>query len=278
MIQKDKPNWIDKAQLFYDKAKAPLAYICLIIILGIQFIPETFHEGSFGKYTQLTFLVFLGILVIEMLFDINRRVRKEEKTLKRYDDWDDTILDLRSIIDTQLKNGKNGEVRIQCIGLAMRNYWQSMVKVIDPYLLGTKQTSVKLSLEMAMLSDSFFEKNTLSTELLKLKYQTEAKAKHEAIEAFKQVKKEKLDKLGWSIDLYTYDHLPNLYGVLIDDQYLFLGLTYWEGKDLRGAGTSYDLYRRYDKYGGSDKILIFKSWFNHIKESSKSKDLGSSKD
>lgn len=67
-----------------------------------------------------------------------------------------------------------------------------------------------------------------------------------------------------SIEIRTYDTLPNIHGFLVDDSHLYVGFTEFDGDKLQGGQFPY-LYLR---QGGSDEMTahlcrVFGSWFRH---------------
>ncbi len=82
-----------------------------------------------------------------------------------------------------------------------------------------------------------------------------------------------------TIKTYLYEHTPNFLGFLVNDNYLFTSLTYWEyvgtgEKYLRGGGTDYIVYDKNDGFGGAYYLKRFESWFCHCVESTHQESYG----
>jgi hypothetical protein len=82
------------------------------------------------------------------------------------------------------------------------------------------------------------------------------------------------------LELYFYDHMPNMLGFLVNDNYLFLTYAHWEhrGGDLvlRAGGSDYFMYNKSDRFGGPEFIKRFTGWFNFIQTTSSSPATASS--
>lgn len=68
-----------------------------------------------------------------------------------------------------------------------------------------------------------------------------------------------------------YDYMPNFTGFLINDNYLFLNMCFWQDADyktlmFRGGGTDYFIYDMNDEFGGAYYIERFQSWFKYIQQ------------
>ncbi len=76
-----------------------------------------------------------------------------------------------------------------------------------------------------------------------------------------------------SLNVYLYDHMPNMLGFLINENYLFLTHTYWEYLRnelvLRAGGADYFIYDKNDDFGGQELIKRFNGWFEFIEQEAK---------
>ena len=83
--------------------------------------------------------------------------------------------------------------------------------------------------------------------------------------------KKKLAREGYQnikIEIYRYHHLPNFIGFLVNGNYLFSAMSYWESQDdkpanLRGGGTDYLVYDKNDGFGGAFFVKRFTGWFSY---------------
>ncbi len=262
-----KKSFTEKIREFYQKSKASLAYILLATILLTQFLPENILHSTIGSFSQLGLFTSFGFLMLEILFEINKQVsKKETDRLKRYDDWNEALPDAKAILDRQIE--KENIVKIKIIGVSLRHHWYFVKGIIEPLLrIGKK---VEISLEMAMLGDKFYETHSdIVTEDFEDKYKLSGQAIEKEIKRFKKEFNDQFQTAKWNIELYKYNHLPNIVGILIDNNYLFTGLTFLKNGTFRAGGSDYDLYTEDDTFGGHDKIDIFNSWFEYIKSKSK---------
>lgn len=265
MITKIEPAskpWTVILYEMYQKAKKPLIFFLLAFALIVPYIPQEF----FGKDFSLTAVwAGLGTILLEILFTMQNKivefVDKNDEKIEQYDSWSDASTKVMDIIKRQLKNEK--EVKISAIGLALRTYEQLVREVINTT---NNQPKIKLQINLLMIDvDYLASENTDLPKSLIDQYSTQAEGTEATLRFLKERYKSRIDEGRLEINLFKYNYLPNLYGVLIDEEYLFLGHTYWEKKSLRGAGSTYEFFENDDDFGGYQKIQLFNSWFNFAK-------------
>lgn len=175
----------------------------------------------------------------------------------------DEILDL-------VKATKMGN--IQCIGVAGRHSWSPVLsKLLDKRSDESLHEANEFNIEIAYISPEFCKDNMSILE----KFETVVPILEDIKRAQKQLEAQYPNDKKKRISLYNYDHLPNFVGFLVNDNYLFLNICFWEKLDttdeldFRGGGTDYLVYDLNDKFGGSMYIERFRGWFNFIKKNHK---------
>ena len=252
----DNPSLLERLKEGLEKAKKPFAYILVFIAVIIEALPEELLPPSAGSSARVATLLALSFILMEILFGIHETIVKKSTKLIRI-----KSNDLFTRIARIVKYEKNHTV--QYIGVAGRHGWQT---VIEKLLVDNSKDSVldstSFNIEMALIDPVQCEEVSL-------------------LERFdivgpiiKQISK-KIDQLSnkqpnGALSLYTYNHMPNMIGFLVNNNYLFLALAYIEEQGdeeiLRAGGTDYFVYSKNDLFGGQEAIKRFQGWFNYIKK------------
>lgn len=66
-----------------------------------------------------------------------------------------------------------------------------------------------------------------------------------------------------NISLYRYKHMPNITGLLVDNEYLFLNYCTWIRGELSSGDNEYELYTSHDQNIGRHKIAHYNAWFDY---------------
>ncbi|PCI65987.1 MAG: hypothetical protein COB26_11900 [Piscirickettsiaceae bacterium] len=255
----ENPSLLERLKEGLEKAKKPFAYILVFIAVIIEALPDELLPASSGTSARVATLLVLSFILMEILFEIHETLVKKSSKLIRI-----KSNDLFSRIARIVKDEKHPT--IQYIGVAGRHGWQT---VIEKLLVDNSKDSVldaaKFEIEIALINPKQCEETSL-------------------LERFdivgpiiKQISK-KIEQLSkkqsnGALSLYTYDHMPNMIGFLVNDNYLFLALAYIEKQDgekvLRAGGTDYFIYSKNDLFGGQEAIKRFQGWFQFIKENDK---------
>ena len=257
----ETPNLLERLKEGLVKAKKPFAYILVFIAVIIEAIPSELLPASSGSTARVATLLALSFILMEILFEIHETIVKKSSKLVRI-----KSNDLFSRIARIVRNEKHPT--IQYIGVAGRHGWQT---VIEKLLVDDSKESIlgaaKFEIEMALIDPKQCEEDPL-------------------LERFdivgpiiKQISK-KIEQLSkkqsnGNLSLYTYNHMPNMIGFLVNGNYLFLALAFIEKQDgeqiLRAGGTDYFIYSKNDLFGGQEAIKRFQGWFKYIKENENNK-------
>ncbi|MEM6348292.1 MAG: hypothetical protein AAF927_30710 [Bacteroidota bacterium] len=245
----------------YQKAKKPLIFLLLFLVLISPYL-----DGVLGNKISLTALLAgIGTLMLDIIFGLEKKLsdvlKKDSRQIKQYSDWQEVQPEVLKKINRQLKIAKH--VKITAIGLALRTHQSLIGNVINS---NKSQDKIKIEINLMMIDKEFLEreKEHLPQSLIE-EYHDISKGQESNINFWKSRHKDLIEAGKLKINLYKYDYLPNLYGVLIDDDYLFLGHTLWDKQALTGAGGFYEYYENDDDFGGLQKIQLFNSWFNFAK-------------
>ena len=261
----DKKPFIKRLQEAYEKTKKFLAYMIVVCIIILETLYKlTFIESEIKNIFELALIVPITLIIMEILFHIYDKVIADKGYLKQINSNSlyDEVLNL-------VKSNKN--VKIQCIGVAGRYGWYSVIKrLLDRNSHDSLHETNKFNIEIALISPDFLKKQKVIFEKYAalLPIIQDIQRNKETLE--KQYKNE-----NKKINLYLYEHIPNFVGFLVNDNYLFLNMCFWEEDengelDFRGAGTNYLVYDLNDEFGGSQYIQRFKGWFKFIKNKSDS--------
>ncbi len=239
----------------YKRIRKHLSFVILIIILISQLIPKKF-TGEEEFLVSLTFM--FGFIFLDILFEINRKVTNAPKELKRYEGFMDIYnnSEFQSWVEKQIYDDQKVDIKI--IGISLRKSLDHIFELIKDYRHKNALFNITfVVLDQDLIDVVFINEN----EKVKNKFKRKKKTIEEEINGFvDEFIDIKSSKISFNYEIIKYNHLPNLYGFLIDDTYLYLGTTYWENGYLRGAGGKYDFYQEDDDFGGTDKIDIFNSW------------------
>jgi hypothetical protein len=264
---KNGKSFVERLKEAYEKAKKPLAFILAISLLTLEIISNlSFLPPDIKHALELTLIASFAAIIMEVLFHIYEKVVADKGHLKviKPNDLYDEIL---SLVKTEKK------VNIQCIGVAGRYGWYSVLsRLLDKSNDDSLHEANQFTVDLALISPTFYEENKKLLERFD--------AVLPVIEDIKRTQ-DKLTKMYSTdekkkINLYFYDHLPNVVGFLVNEKYLFLNLCFWEELDnselfFRGGGTEYLVYDKNDEFGGSRYIERFAGWFNYIKKCSEKK-------
>lgn len=237
----------------FRKAREPVAYLLAIAILARQFFPNPVVQNSI--------LATLGLLVLNLLFELHGAVLKAEKP-RTYPELYEAIPDMKEYLGRFLRAKE--PVSVMGIGMGMGHAVPLMANTLAQLL--TSPDRVCLRLEMAMLDPEWEE-----LERINPGWVVGAASSLERIQEFKKSYQEEMLRRGWKFDVYLYRHMPNLHGVLIMDKVLFLSSCYWRDGVLQGGDNQYKRYELGDNFGGDEKIRDFKSWVQYCKEAAGSR-------
>ncbi len=233
----------------YEKAKKSLAYIIMLIAITIESLPSDLLPKNISVFTNTAILIVLAMILMQILFTIYDKVT-EEKELIPIITPDELLKEVHRVCE------KEKRISIKYIAIAGRFGWNNVLaKLIDeasPFNLVGKDISLDIALlspEYQKSKPQYFDRFTLATE-----------------HAIKEIE-HAMDKCKFTraITLNQYNHMPNLIGILVNNNFLFLSFARWgtyrSQFELRGGGaSSYFIYDKNDEFGGDEMIELFNGW------------------
>lgn len=259
-----KKSLIDRLREGYERAKKPIAYLTMLVVVLVQSLPATLLPETVQEVTSTGALIALALIVLEMLFEIYEKTVKAPRGLNVINS-NDLYREIREIVADER------EVTIQYLGLAGRHGWQNVLEKMlnehDPDSLAEK---VRFELEVALVEpercrpeDPVFGRFEMAGAIAR-----QVRRRAAAIAALPNPPR---------LTLYHYDYMPNMIGLLINGNYLFLTYCWWEqqhdGLVLRAGGSDYFVYNKGDDFGGQEVIARFEGWMDYIKQVGRKVDL-----
>lgn len=262
---KPKITFMERLKQAYEKGKKPFAYIIIFVIFTLEVLSNlAIIDADLASKIEQTLVVALSIMMLEILFQIYEKVVAKKTSLKRIgpNALYDEILPL-------IKNSKN--VDIKYIGAAGRHGWTPVLaKLLDKSTADSLHDVHSFRVKMALISPKFYEQHKAQL--------TKIDALMPIVNDIKRVKEQLSlqypDDENRQFDLCFYHYMPNFIGFLINDNYLFLNVCFWQDADndnliFRGGGTDYLVYDMNDEFGGAGYIERFNGWFNYIEQSNR---------
>jgi hypothetical protein len=246
----------------YKKLRKPAVFLMVgIVILG-NIWPKLLPVGpERQRDVQLAVLGFALVIILQLLFEIHawtdQSVSKPQRFPGGMQDARESIKDcLRKVLKHE------DEIQIQWIGMTMYNVWANNLEDVLKQLeseIGNRNVTFKV----AMSDGKWLDANKINSRWTSQQAQE-----------YEDRILEYGERRGWVFEVSRYAHMPMLHGGLINNKYLFLGISRWEEavpkdqskprpKDQLKAGDRlYELYRLEDGEEASDKIKVFRDWFN----------------
>jgi len=259
-MKESNKSLVDRLKDGYEEAKKPLAYFLVLTSVLLETLPSELIPEQSRPFVYASLLTALALILLEVLFKIyEKSVKNESKfALLEANELYSKILD---IVNDEKK------VSIKYIGIAGRNGWNTVLQKLlnenDPSSLISNRTEFRI--EIALFNP---EKVNKSDDKFK---------KFDSVSTISQIIENVSEYVSGKTSnsevlLYHYDHMPNMLGFLINDNYLFTTFAYWDkmyGKMvLRGAGTRHLVYDKNDDFGGQEVIKRFDGWFDYVKKAS----------
>ena len=251
-----KKTFLERLQDGYEAAKKPIAYLIMLVALGLQSLPPDLLPKGVQQVTYTAMVLVLALILMEMLFTIYEKVTEEKATLNIIE-----ASELYKSILAIVLNEKN--VSIKYIGVAGRIGWTAVLAKLlnenNPDSLVANRT--KYNVQVALLNPDIQKDSMLYD-----RFGTVSDVSNQVENAAKHLPEFSIT--GSKLELSHYNHMPNMLGFLINDNYLFVTYTFWEslhGKlTLRAGRTDYFVYDKNDDFGGQEVIRRFNGWFNYI--------------
>ncbi|MFQ5903956.1 MAG: hypothetical protein ACE5JO_09720, partial [Candidatus Binatia bacterium] len=253
----EKKSLIDRLIEGYERAKKPIAYAVMILGVLLGTLPSELLPQQLRSITYTAVLLVLALILMEILFELYERIVTERKEVNLINS-NQLYSEILGIVANERK------VNIKYLALAGRFGWQNVLEKLlnenEPNSLIAKR--IQFTIEVALLdpkrckSDAIFERfDTV---------ESTAPSISRAAELIP-----KISTADSSLQVYFYDHMPNMLGFLVNDNYLFLTYSYWEyvrgDLVLRAGGSDYFVYNKSDDFGGQEFIRRFTGWFDFIR-------------
>jgi len=255
-MAKEPQSLIDRLKAGYDAAQKPITFLVMFFAVCLATLPSEFLPENVQKVSYMVMLLVLALILLEMLFEIYESTVKNKKKLNivNSNDLYGEILDIVS-------NQKS--VNIKYLGVAGRHGWTG---ILDKLLNENNPDSliankINFEIDIALLNPETQEKHN---DIYK-RFSTVGVAADTIQSYSNHIKETTKDS---ELRLHFYDHMPNMLGFLIDENYLFVTHAYWEELQgqltLRAGGTDYFVYDRNDDFGGQEFIRRYQGWFQYI--------------
>jgi hypothetical protein len=256
----EEKTLVERLREGYEKAKKPLAFILAFTAIALTTLPEEVLPPRLGQGANTAALLALALILMEILFEVYEKVVLEPTGVNVINS-NDPYREVRKIVENERK------VSIQYMGVAGRHGWQNVLaKLLAEGGSESLLDSVEFDVEVALIhpercepDDPIFGRFDMASSI-----DRQIRRRAEAVE--------EVTGGGSRLSLYHYDHMPNMIGMLINDNYLYLTYCYWEerreGMVLRAGGSEYFVYDKGDQFGGQECITRFQGWFEYIRRGS----------
>lgn len=263
-MQRKPKTLIDRLREGYERAKKPIAYLTMLVVVLLQSLPADLLPGRVRETAGTGALIALALILLEMLFEIYEKTVNAPRGVNLINS-NDLYRDIREIVADER------EVSIQYIGVAGRHGWQNVLeKMLNEHDPDSLTEKVRFTIEVALVEpalctpdDPVFSRFEMAGAIAR-----QVRRRAEAIAALPNPS---------TVALYHYRHMPNMIGILVNHNYLFVTHCWWErqhdGLVLRAGGSDYFVYDKGDDYGGQEVIARFEGWFDYIRESGRKVDL-----
>ncbi len=259
----DKAKFYKRLKEAYVAFKREICFFMLFLILLIQIFPTVILSTNLSEDTvlnvKISILVFLGLQFINVLFDMYEKVQQDIRRV--------TIIESNDLLENIYRLVKNeNEISIKYITIAGSTGWGDVLcKFLDKADSHCLLAKRKIKIEIATIAESFLcqlgEKGH--------RYESVSSTVDEIQRSMLRLKNNGYKNVD--IQLYRYTHMPNFIGYLVNDNYLFSTLAYWELEDgsennlvLRGGRRPHIVYDKNDGFGGDYYINKFKGWFRYV--------------
>lgn len=256
----------DRFKLGMQLLKKPLVYFLVFLVIILQILPSDILPFNSGVYLYGTALIWLGYTLLEMLFEIHEKILNQRKELNIIES-EKVFSEIKDII----LGSKQKITNIKCIGVAGRNGWTNVIEKLtqENHEDSLLKNSIKFEIDLLLLDPATWEANGLAFRRINDYRNTIENINRRSDFINNSVTNDSY------LNLHLYDHMPNVIGLLINDNYLFVTNSYWEVQEgewvLRAGGTNHFVYDKNDDFGGQEVINRFMGWFNYILYSNETK-------
>lgn len=251
--------FIDRLREGYEAAKKPIAYILVITAVVLETVPFPILPDEVRQGAFLSAVLALTLVLLEILFTIYEKTTEERelKVIKSNEVYN-------KIVDII---GNERSVNIKYIGVAGRHGWE---QVLAKLLSEQESNSLianrkKFEIDVAFLNPEFKSINKRLERLYK-KFAAVGNIAEKAEDLATYVGEEAPSDAV--LRVHYYDHMPNILGFLVNDNYLFVTYAFWEYEHgeltLKAGGSNYFVYDKNDEFGGQEVIRRFLGWYEFI--------------
>jgi hypothetical protein len=234
----------------YSEFRKILVYILFLISVILSIIP-----GPIAQLIQIAAIILLGWFILQIFFEILNPPTVLERP-RQYDNFYNAWPDIKDYLMNTLK--KSSPFTICWLDSSLEHASVLISDVLKPILLDSSKNPLKI--ELAMLDPNWAEIDKINPSWASL-----AKSNYESLKVFLDVYQEEIRKHEWSIDLLLYRFLPNIQGILINFEHLFISSCTWRNGQMN-HDNFYELYHFNDNFAGKEKIDQFRSWFEHCQK------------
>lgn len=251
-----KQSFLERLKQAYENMKKELAMAIIFVALLVDVLPGELFPGNSIESIQIGLIFTLSLIILEVVFDIYARVKDSNKRIKIIKS-NELLHDIYRLVENERS------IDIDYVAIAGRHGWSTVLaKFLDPEndlnLLNKREVTVRIALVDEQVLEDLGDGKTRYSTVDAIIEEIEFTKKKLAREGYQNIK----------IDIYRYHHLPNFIGFLINGNYLFTAMSYWETQDdkpanLRGGGTDYLVYDKNDGFGGAFFVKRFAGWFSY---------------
>jgi hypothetical protein len=166
-----------------------------------------------------------------------------------------SAVDAAKEIEGRLRDSLQSQevVYIRWLGMSMFNAWNVLSDKLEKVLPGS--TASKVFVQIAMLDSKWKGFRSINPVWAK-----QAETIYRNIKSFQG--RDFMNRKDYTIQVRRYAHMPCVHGVLINEQYLFMGNCSWENGIMYAGTKWYEFFDTGDPYGQS-RISLFRGWFNY---------------
>ncbi|HAX99252.1 MAG TPA: hypothetical protein DCY12_10310 [Candidatus Atribacteria bacterium] len=234
----------------YSKFRKILVYILFLFSVVLSIIP-----GPIAQLIQIAVIILLGWFILQILFEILNPPTVLERP-RQYDNFYNAWPDIKECIINAFKKGS--PCTIWWLDSSLEHGSILINDVLKPILQDNLKSPMKI--EFAMLDPNWPEIEKINPSWISL-----AKSNYESLKVFLDVYQEEIRKHEWSIDLSLYRFLPNIQGILINFEHLFISSCTWKNSQMN-HDNFYELHHFNDHFAGKEKIDQFRSWFEYCRK------------
>lgn len=230
----------------YQKTRVPLAYGLVVAAVGLRYLPWSFAPE--------VALLALGFLLLTLFFEIHKAVTASDVT-NHFRSFSEAIPYIDRATAEYLQRARPATIR--CLGVALYYQWPFLEDVLARLL---NESRTQLSVEITMLDPTWKDMDYFNDA-----WSAQVQGNYARLQSFMQQHEGKFADLKWTMKIYLYRSLPPWYGILLGDDTLFLGTSYWDHDKLKAGQNVVECFRASDVPRGSAKIHEFIGWFDHSK-------------